>query len=212
MSSRQGRQARNQRLAAAIIGGLSPISPLVLSSCQTSPGNSTTKVEMLPTVEQDTKYEKAWRRASRSTTVYRDFETKYTIEATYLSPEFRSAFAERAERFAKSKLQFLEESSEKSGFFVTIFSPDSKVDDLADQEHWTIQFQDGEKMLRPAFIRRLADKERWKNFFPGVNRWSSEYMVVFDSPSRSTASKELAVENPVQVQFTNADADVTMRW
>jgi hypothetical protein len=212
MKSRQGRHSRNQRLAAAIIGGLSPISPILFSGCQTDPATTSTKVEMLPTVEQDTKYEKSWRRASRSTTVYRDFETKYSIEATYLSPEFRSAFAERAERFAKSKLQFLEEASEKSGFFVTIFSPDAKVDDLADQEHWTIQLQDGEKLLRPAFIRRLADKERWKNFFPGVNRWSAEYLVVFDSPSRSTANKDLAVERPVQVQFTNADADVTMRW
>jgi hypothetical protein len=152
------------------------------------------------------------RRASRSTTVYRDFETKYTIEATYLSPDFRSAFAKRAERFSKSKMQYLEEGSGKSAFFVTLFSPDSRVDDLADQDHWTIQLQDGDKPLRPAFVRRLADKERWKNFFPGVNRWSAEYMVVFDTPSRATGTKDLAVSTAVQVQFTNADADVTMTW
>lgn len=201
---------RNQTLAAAILGGLTPIAPVALTSCQTS--NADTKVELLPTVEQDAQYEKAWKRASRSTTVFRDFETKYTIEATYLSPEFRAAFASRAERFAKSKLQFLEEASGKSGLFVTIFSPDSRVDDLADEGHWTIQMVEGEKVMRPAIVRRLADKERWKNFFPGVNRWSAEYMVVFDTPSRSTGSPDLAASNPLQVQFTNADADVTMRW
>ncbi|MEY4630858.1 MAG: hypothetical protein RIQ81_978 [Pseudomonadota bacterium] len=210
MKQNRQKHMRNQTLAAAILGGLTPLAPVTLTGCQTSPAE--TKVELLPTVEQDSQYEKAWKRASRSTTVFRDFETKYTLEATYLSPEFRSAFATRAERFAKSKLQFLEEASGKSGFFVTIFSPDSRVDDLADEGHWTIQMVDGEKTIRPAFVRRLADKDRWKNFFPGVNRWSVEYMVVFDTPSRSTSSQEMATGNPVQVQFTNSDADVTMRW
>jgi hypothetical protein len=185
--------------------------PLLGTGCVTGSAGKT-KVEMLPTIEQDDDYENALRKASRSTSVSRDFETKYTIEATYLSPDFRSAFARRAERFTKNKMHFLEESSGKSAFFVTLFSPDSRVDDLADQDHWTIQLTSAEKPLRPAFVRRLADKDRWKNFFPGVNRWSAEYMVVFDTPSRSTDSPEMAAGNQMQVQFTNPDADVTMTW
>jgi len=183
---------------------------LLTSACQTS--GATTKVEMLPTIDQDDTYESALRKASRATTVTRDFETKYTIEATYLSPEFRTAFARRAERFTKNKMTILEEASNRSAFFVTIFSPDNRVDDLADQDHWTIQLVSGEKPLRPAFVRRLADKDRWKNFFPGVNRWSAEYMVMFDTPSRATDSPEMASQNQIQVQFTNPDADVTMTW
>lgn len=185
--------------------------PLLAAGCVTGSA-AKTKVEMLPTIEQDDDYENALRKASRSTSVTRDFETKYTLEATYLSPDFRSAFARRAERFTKNKMHFLEESSGKSAFFVTLFSPDSRVDDLADQDHWTIQLTSAEKPLRPAFVRRLADKDRWKNFFPGVNRWSAEYMVVFDTPSRSTDSPEMAAGNQMQVQFTNPDADVTMTW
>ncbi len=183
---------------------------LLTTACQT--GGATTKVEMLPTVEQDDSYERALRKASRSTTVTRDFETKYTIEATYLSPDFRTAFARRAERFTKNKMTILEEASNRSAFFVTIFSPDNRVDDLADQDHWTIQLVSGEKTLRPALVRRLADKDRWKNFFPGVNRWSAEYMVMFDTPSRTTDSPEMAAPSQMQVQFTNPDADVTMTW
>lgn len=180
------------------------------TACQST--GAQTKVELLPTVEQDDAYDGALRKASRATTVTRNFETKYTIEATYLSPEFRVAFARRAERFTKSKMTILEEASNRSAFFVTVFSPDNRVDDLADQDHWTIQMVSADKTLRPAFVRRLADKDRWKPFFPGVNRWSSEYMVMFDAPSRSTGNVELAAPSPVQVQFTSPEADVTMTW
>lgn len=196
---------------ATFVFSVATLLPIVVAGCVT--GNAAkTKVEMLPTIEQDDAYEKVLRKSSRSTTVTRDFETKYTIEATYLSPDFRSALARRAERFTKNKMQFLEESSGKSAFFVTLFSPDARVDDLSDQNHWTIQLISSEKPLRPAFIRRLADKDRWQNFFPGVNRWSVEYMVVFDVPSRATDSPEMAAANQLQVQFTNPDADVTMTW
>ena len=184
---------------------------ILAAGCTTGSG-AKTKVEMLPTIEQDSAYEGAWRKASRSTTVMRDFETKYSIDATYLSPDFRTAFARRAERFTKNKMQFFEDASGKSAFFVSLFSPDARVDDLADQDHWTIQMVAGDKTMRPALVRRLADKDRWKSYFPSVNRWSAEYMVVFDTPSRTTDSPELAAANQFQIQFTNPDADVTMTW
>lgn len=188
-----------------------PILLSALAGCTTTSGKET-KVEILPTIEQDSKYEKARQAASRSTTVTKNFETKFIIDVTYLSPEFRSAFAKRAERFTKNKMQFLDENSERSAFFVSIFAPESRVDDLADPNYWTIQLTNSEKTIRPAFVRRLAEKTRWKNFFPAVSNWSSEYMIVFDTPTRSTTGAEMAETNRLQVQFTTPEADVTMNW
>lgn len=184
---------------------------IAVTSCTSTPGGDT-MVEILPTVEQDKPYEKAREEASRNTTVTRNFETKYIIDVTYLSPRFRAAFAKRAERFTKNKMQFLEDNSERSAFFVSIFAPEQRVDDLADPNYWTIQLTDGEDTIRPAFVRRLADKSRWKNFFPAVSQWSSEYMIVFDTPTRSTTANSLAAAKSLKIHMTSPEADITMTW
>lgn len=171
-----------------------------------------TDVKVAASPMEDDAFDKALRKATQKRSVFNDFETRYEISATYLSPEFRGAFAKRLEDVYKRADVELGEIGQKAGFFVSLQSFDDTRTDLTNNQHWTILYASKEGTVRPILIKRLYDKERWRAFFPSVDHWSHDYLVVFDVPSIDANAPKLVEKTAVTVTFANADAQVELTW
>lgn len=180
-----------------------------LPGCITSVEND---VDVMSSPKEDHPYAEALDKATQEATVFKDFESRYRVTATYLSPEFRGAFAARMEKvYRKGEVHF-EEAAQKAGFFVSIHAPDEDRIDLANSLHWTVLLASKDGPLKPVLVKRLNDKERWRAFFPSVTEWTTEYLVVFDAPSINANSPDLVEKTNVGLTFANADAQVNLVW
>lgn len=184
------------------------VAATTLSCVQTLSSN----VDLNTPVEDDRPYMKSYDASTHTHKVIKDFETRYIITATYLSPDFRTAFAKRYEQLYKDPQPVLDEASGKAGFFVTFFSPTNDGYDLENTQLWNIQMEIRDQKLKPVLVRRLRDKERWTPFFADVSPWSKEYLVLFDTPSVTPSSPDLVEKNPITLNFANADAHVKFNW
>ncbi len=183
---------------------------LAVAGCVTSTESG---VSVTPAPEEDDQYADALNKATVSKSVFKDFEARFYVTVTYLSPEFRSAFQRRLERVYKLGQVEFNKASGKAGFFVALNSPNNDALDLTDPQHWTILLQTPEGAVKPVLIERLQDKERWRAFFPkAITDWTTDYLVVFDAPSVNPNSPELVAKTPVNLTFANADAQVVLAW
>lgn len=197
---------RTQTLILAL--ALAPL--FSLSACVHSVESG---VSVTPAPEEDDQYADALDHATRTKSVYKDFEARFFVTATYLSPEFRVAFQKRLERVYKLGQFEFDKASGKAGFFVALNSPNLDALDLTDPQHWTILLQTPEGGIKPVLIEKLQDKERWRAFFPkAITDWTTDYLVVFDAPSVNPNSPALVEKTPVSLLFANADAQVTLAW
>jgi hypothetical protein len=167
-------------------------------------------VKVAEAPDEDAAWANALADATKSQVIFKDFETRYEVTATYLSPSFRGAFADRLTRVYKQGQGQFDEAGSKAGFFVSVHAPDSERTDLSNQAHWTILMNGKDGSLKPELIKKLDDKERWRAFFPTVTSWTTEYLIVFDTPA--TATSGLVDKVPVSLLIANADAQVTLSW
>jgi len=183
--------------------------PTLLLGCIS---NVESDVDVTPAPSEDGVYYDALDKATEERTVFKDFETRYRVTATYLSPEFRGAFAKRMESVYKRSDVLFEEADAKAGFFVSVHAPNEERTDLANPQHWSIFLASNEGPIRPVLVKRLSDKERWRAFFDSVTEWTTEYLIVFDVPSVNTNSPELVAKTAMNLTFANADAQVNLTW
>jgi len=169
-------------------------------------------VELAASPREDKDYAAKLTQATRESDVIKDFETRYSTSATYLSPAFKAAFAKRFEAlYHRSDLQFAEAGT-KAAFFVTINAADDEAMDISNPKHWTIQLKEKGEAVQPVLVKRLNDKERWRPFFPAINDWSQEYLVVFDLPAVNANSPELVEKTSLTLALANADGTVNLTW
>ncbi len=161
---------------------------------------------------EDQGYSIALTNATRSADIFRNFETKYLIRTTYLSPDFRKAMSDRVQMLYEQTQSSFGEAQTKVGFFVSIFGPESEKIDLDDQKLWSVIVETKNFRSTPIMIRKLKDKRRWQAFFPYVDKWSSEYFVLFDHPSFTPSAENLVEKVPLRLTFSNSDAKVVFTW
>jgi hypothetical protein len=190
---------------AAVISGLALSSAGCVSNLESD-------VDVTPAPREDSEYYAAVEKATEERTVFKDFETRYRVTATYLSPEFRAAFAKRLERVYKRSDVLFEEADSKAGFFVSVHAPQKERTDLANPQHWSILLSSNEGALKPILVKRISDKERWRAFFDSVTEWTTEYLIVFDVPSVNANSPDLVAKTAMNLTFANADAQVNLTW
>ena len=169
-------------------------------------------IELNETVVEDTDYAKAHQEFTRSNEIYRDFESRFRMTATYLSPEFRGAFSKRLKELFTQDHPSLDEAGQNAGFFVSIQSPDENEIDLNDVHLWTIFMELNSERHNPILIKRVYQKERWIPFFSAISKWSREYLIVFDAASISPNSPRMVGKESVHLTFANSDAKVRMIW
>ena len=83
----------------------------LLLGCTTS-----SNVDLQPSFKEDDDYFKVYERNTKMQKVFKNFESKFAIEITYLSPEFRQAFSQRLKKLYLQDSPSLDEASTKAGF------------------------------------------------------------------------------------------------
>lgn len=182
----------------------------MIITCQTT---KTNKVEHHVEVQDDKDYYPNYQDSTRSIQVYKDFETKFIVYATHFSPKFRFAFETRLKNLLNRSQATFNATQSKTGFFVSIFTPDHKKVELNDQNIWSLEMTLNNKdKFSPIKIQHLASKERWTPFFPYVNPWSKEYFVLFDAASITPHAKNMVKQDVINLSISNSDAKVKLIW
>jgi hypothetical protein len=162
--------------------------------------------------EDDSAYDAILQKSTRSKSVFKDFENRFQVVTTYLSPEFRSAFSQRLTKVYMTGVGEFEEANAKAGFFVSLNAPFEDRTDLANSQHWSVLMKTPDGLIKPVVVKKLNDKERWRAFFGSVNSWSHDYLIVFDTPGVNPASADLVEKTTINIVFANADGQVSLTW
>ena len=169
-------------------------------------------IEVADAPEDDPAYDPILQKSTRTKSVFKDFENRYQIVTTYLSPEFRGAFSQRLTKVYMTGVGEFEEANAKAGFFVSLNAPFEDRTDLANPQQWSVLMKTPDGLIKPVVVKKLNDKERWRAFFGSVNTWSHDYLIVFDAPGVNPASADLVEKTTINIVFANADGQVSLTW
>ena len=162
---------------------------------------------------EDDEYFEQLQKASKNRKVFKDFEKRYEVTATYFSPEFRAALNERSRRVFMRELDPLKQGSGQATFLISIYGPNTANLELDNEAHWTIQLQGSmSQSMSPLKVDRVMDKEHLRAFFDDVNDWTQEYLVIFDTPAVNPNSPDLVEKTSLNLIFANADAKISLTW
>ena len=171
------------------------------------------QIEQHLEAHQDEAYSEQLDHSSRSAKVYIDFETKFIIYTTFLSPDFQSQMGRRLKELFSQKAIDFQPTSAEHAFLVSVFSPDEDVSRLNNTDLWTILMKGDAFERAPKSIRELEDKHRWTPLFPYIHKWSREYLLVFEGSSETPTDDAALIEpDRLSLVFSNADARVSMTW
>ena len=182
---------------------------LLLTSCITSLDDG---IQINTKALEDTPYQLAYEKATNQYEVIHNFESKFVIHATQLTAEFRKAIAARHKRVFIDPSPVLSDSSAKLGFFISVYAASEDKEDLRDTNLWSVILKDTSGSKNPVLIKKLSDKERWKTYFPAVNLWTNEYLVIFDSPGSTSSPQQFVEPTKTTLVISNPDAKVHMIW
>ena len=151
---------------------------ILVSGCLKSMNKS---IELNLSIDQDKEYFKIYTKYTKKFELISNFETHAIIAITFLSSEFYQAFAKRYKHlYAAQEDLFQGMSYDKVGFFVSVHSDNTNLRKLDDINLWNIFLEHNNEIINAQLIKPLLDKERWIPFFKDVNKWSREYLLVFD--------------------------------
>ena len=96
---------------------------------------------------------------------------------------------------------------------MTVYGDERDSADLANTNHWTILLEGGkEGALRPVLVRKITDKQRWRNFFDSSTPWSTDYLVVFDVPAANPGAENLVEKPHAKLVIAHGEGKITMNW
>jgi hypothetical protein len=173
---------RDARFRACAYGLLAAF--LLLPGCGTRVGTLYEKVLGSP------KYSRTTEAFTRTKEVHDGIDTRFILAATWLSPEWLAAFAEEysniyyldAERKERVVAQWKVESARHQRFFVALFTPDERGNDLEKPGTlWSLRLvRADEKDFEPIYIRKSGLRsEEITHFFPYSGTWYRAYEVAF---------------------------------
>ncbi len=175
------RGARGLR-AAEISAGV--LALLALAACGPRSLSLYEKVMGSPT------YERTTERYTRTKEVHDGLETRFILSATWLGPEWMRSFEEEyaniyyvdAARRDRVIAQWRSEAQGRERFFVALFIPDEKGNDLEKPETlWSLRLVGpDEKDIAPIYVRKSSLRpEEIARFFPYSGTWYRAYEVAF---------------------------------
>jgi hypothetical protein len=136
---------------------------------------------------------------TRTREVRDGLDTRFILSATWLSPEWATAFSEeyaniyyldpaRKERVVS---EWKGESERYARFFVSLSTPDEKGNDLEKPGTlWSLRLvRADEKDFQPAYVRKTSFKaEEVARFFPYAGAWYRGYEVAFPKEAAEPVS------------------------
>ena len=161
----------------------------------------------------DKDYYSKYKDATRGGDLIVKFDVHYRLHATYLSPEFRGALVKRVEKlYLQDAGGAFQEASSKAGFIVTAYGMERESVDLANTNHWTLQFESKEGPVKPILVKKLSDKIRWRNFFETMTPWTTDYLVVFDRAAVNPDAANLVEKPMTRLTLANGEGIVKLDW
>ncbi|MBI5574785.1 MAG: hypothetical protein HY896_00290 [Deltaproteobacteria bacterium] len=157
---------------------------LLFAGCGTRVGRLYERVMGSPTYAQTTE------KYTRTKEVHDGLDTRFILSATWLSPDWVRAFTEEftsiyyldTERTEKVTRQWKDESERHARFFVALFVPDERGNDLEKEGTlWSLRLvRADEKDFAPAYVRKSDLKPaEISRFFPYSGTWYRAYEVAF---------------------------------
>ena len=168
------------------------------------------KLQSTIPVPRDETYNKVYQESSQQFDFVQNFETKYKVTVSHLTPNLRQAIAARYERIFQEPQPLLTEASQKTAFFVTLYAKNRELTDLTDERLWSLQLRTGTTVLKPSIIKPVKPKDRWQIFFPDINIWSNEYLVIFDQQPSSAQPDSVSAES--EFILASPEGSITTRW
>lgn len=181
----------------------------LLNGCLRSQGPN---ISHTLTPNEDSEYLTVYKTYTQKEHVYRNFETKFTVSVTMLSSEFRRALAKRHDQVMSQKQDYLADFTNKTGFFISVFSPSSDNLQLDDENYWTISLQKGSETHKPVTINALAPKKKWELFFPDISNWSKEYLVIFDVSTPIGSDHEMVAKEQISLNLNNIEGKIRINY
>lgn len=135
--------------------------------------------------------------------IYHNLELLLSASATYLAPEFRSAYVEKYGTdhfFSRPEKEKLAEKERKKAegkleFIVCLYSDQASWNNLADEDTiWTVVLTDHKGHTQKATkISRIDPIPVYvTDFFPGMTHWKKVYSVIFPQKTAGSTPSELA--------------------
>lgn len=184
---------------------------LLLCSCLHKESGKISDISARAIPDIDENYKRVYKRYSRKTQVIDNFETKLIAQMTLLGSDLRQIMSDRYASIFNEVDPILTGASNQTGFFVSIFVPHQYVD-LSDNETWKIHLSKGEEKFSPVIIKKLSQKDKWKIFFPEINTWSKEFLVVFNETAPRGSEQRLVNQEPVKLTISSIYGIVAASW
>lgn len=147
--------------------------------------------------QDDKSYYPEYQKVSQQFDVVHHFETKMKAQVTMVTPEFQKALVQRYDHIWKEQDQLITEAEKELTFFVSLYTANRELENLADEKIWSVLLTQAEQTIKPKTVKRLRTKERWEPFFPEINSWTQEFLVVFPlAPTASGSSLSFAINSP----------------
>ena len=164
-------------------------------------------VDFFESPEGDQSYAKVYKENTRESKVFKDLETELFLHITYISPTFEEALKTRGERILSKAKPLPIKNVNKRVFFVSAFSPNEENIDFKTDNLLDIHLKVAGSKLFPEEIIELEEKKKWKLFFPYINQWTREFIIVFNKEQ----------ENPlppgsIHFNLSNGNSLISLKW
>lgn len=161
---------------------------LGLGSCATTESKNVSVVE---SPFSDKAYFPVYKSHTIDYDIVENFLTNLTISTTLIDENFIQAFSLRHEKIFKEKNVVLSAKSNKVSYFISMYSPDRVAMKLQSKDMWNIYLKVGDQKITPYKFKRMRPKSKWSKFFPVINFWSKEFLLVFELPENNIDKRKL---------------------
>lgn len=176
-------------------------------SCQTGSENKEITTSFLETHKDQKPYNRVLEQYLRSTTVYYNYETLYMVSASMLSSPFYEALSRRVADHYQST-EVLKNFTVNATVFLSIYAPDYDLNDLANKRVWELFIEINGKKYPVKSVKKVKEKESWYAFFPYINHWTTDFIIIFDVPE----SEKLPPDSKFTFSMINSQTKTTMKW
>lgn len=144
---------------------------------------------------------------------YGDLEEHSSVRAVFLNEEVRSAYLKRFEEVRGERLEvFSQDESSHMAILVSLYSAQSAFTNLADARQWSLFVSLGGGAVRPFQVREVYEKALLQAFFPFINSWSREFLVVFDPAGGSASETAEPLPNTLVLDAKSTQVSFSLEW
>lgn len=169
-------------------------------------------VSIPPAAAADKDFEQVLGKWHKTVRVYDQLQNRIELHAVLFSEEMRQAFIARWKRVrGDTEVRIAQEFGGKLAFFVSLYTPDESFMSLDNQNLWSIKMRFGDEVLAPTSVLRLYEKPMYQSFFDFIDKWSAEYLVVFDV-SDVEAAESVTLPQSLSAQFYSSLSYIDLQW